>query len=1077
MATSVGIKLEMEGAAQFKANLSQINQQSKELAAQMKSVVSGENDVASKTKILSSTMSNAQSKIELLNKKYAEQEKTLNELKDKLAEAEKTYGKASPEAEKLTVAITKQETAMSKTRTEIAKAETEYNNAGKAMDDLGESAEDSGEKAEKSKEGFTVLKGVLADLAASAIKKAIEGLKEIGTAVLNLGKEALMGYADMEQLKGGVEKLFGDDMPKVLENANNAYKTAGLNANEYMETVTSFSASLISSLGGDTAKAAEYADMAISDMSDNANTFGSDMETVMSAYQGFSKGQYQLLDNLKIGYGGTRTEAERLIEDAEKMSDTFEASRDENGKLTMSYADMVEAIHIVQTNMKITGTTAKEASKTISGSISSTKSAWKNLINSLGDPSADIKKLVRNVISSAKDVVTNVLPIIQNIVDAIPEAITEIMNAVQDAKLVKTVLNAAKDIFKSLSKSLPSMIDSLMSEVAEILPDVLSTIIDVLPSVVTSLFDSIVKILDSIDLGQLVSSVFDAINSIIKSIVPRVPELLLQLVAAVIKAIPELFVGVGETIYNTFDALFGGYTKFDTFKSVIDEQTESWHEVTDGMKEAAKQAATSAGTWSEQWGLLQSITDENGNVKDGYEDLAEIITGELSEALGIEIELIDGQIQNYKDLVGAIDEAINKKRAELILQSEEEAYAEALRMRPELVKAVNDAEDNLLASEKALAEAQMWAEMNKDTENAEMYRQAVVDAEADVRSMQEALDQATQNLAENTSLQTQYMSDYAAAMEGNYDQIGRATKIYTGETKEELAQYVNDVAKQLETDKTNRDSWAKEAEATNDSYAQAQVEYYDRVIADSEKKLAKLVELAKTEGANYSAGYVEGILGGESSVKSASKTVTDGAINSMKNTQQSQSPSKVTKELGGFFGEGYANGINSTMSTVASKASAIANKATSSLKSTQSSAYTAGRNTGSGFAEGIGSMAGYVWNAASNIASSALNSIKSFLGIHSPSKEMMWVGEMLDKGLALGIEKNASLATNAVSDLTGSLMQTTAGGALMSSGSVTNNSQFTVNVYGAEGQNVSELADIVADRIQMRIERTAAVYA
>ena len=212
-------------------------------------------------------------------------------------------------------------------------------------------------------------------------------------------------YADYEQLVGGVETLFGKSSDKLLEYANQAYKTAGLSANAYMETATSFSASLLQSLSGDTAKAVEYADLAIRDMSDNANKMGTDMELIQNAYQGFAKQNFMMLDNLKLGYGGTKEEMQRLLEDAEKI-------KAKNGEMVEysidSYADMVEAIHVVQEEMGITGTTAKEAEKTISGSWNALKGAWTNFLTEFGKAGADIDKVYEQLEESAKNFAKNI---------------------------------------------------------------------------------------------------------------------------------------------------------------------------------------------------------------------------------------------------------------------------------------------------------------------------------------------------------------------------------------------------------------------------------------------------------------------------------------------------------------------------------------------------------------------------------------------------------------------------------------------------------------------------------------------
>ena len=259
---------------------------------------------------------------------------------------------------------------------------------------------------------------------AAVVGKAVGvGMAAAGTAVAGLATKSIQAYADYEQLVGGVDTLFKDSSAKVQEYAKNAYKTAGLSANEYMETVTSFSASLLQSLDGDTNKAAESANMAIEDMADNANVFGTSIEDIQNAYSGFSKQNYTMLDNLRLGYGGTQAEMERLIKDANKLKVEQGGLAD----LTInSYADIIEAIHLVQEEMLITGTTMNEAEGTISGSISMTKAAWSNLLSGLAQGNADIPTLVGNVVSSGVNVLNNIIPVAKQVLQHIPEAISEI---------------------------------------------------------------------------------------------------------------------------------------------------------------------------------------------------------------------------------------------------------------------------------------------------------------------------------------------------------------------------------------------------------------------------------------------------------------------------------------------------------------------------------------------------------------------------------------------------------------------------------------------------------------------------
>lgn len=276
----------------------------------------------------------------------------------------------------------------------------------------------------------------------SKIGKGLKTVAKVGAAAVSAGvagvaaltKMGVEGYAQYEQLVGGVETLFKDSQSTVMAYAENAYKTSGMSANAYMETVTSFSASLIQSLDGDTAKAAEVADMAITDMSDNANKMGTDIAMIQNAYNGFAKGNFTMLDNLKLGYGGTKTEMERLLADAEKISGVkYDIS---------SFADVSEAIHVMQTEMGIAGTTAREAATTIEGSLSMMKGAWENLVVGMADENANMDVLINNFVESTATAAENLIPRISQTLAGIGQLITALAPVIAEALpvLVETVL-------------------------------------------------------------------------------------------------------------------------------------------------------------------------------------------------------------------------------------------------------------------------------------------------------------------------------------------------------------------------------------------------------------------------------------------------------------------------------------------------------------------------------------------------------------------------------------------------------------------------------------------------------------
>ena len=274
-----------------------------------------------------------------------------------------------------------------------------------------------------------------------------------GTAAVGLAKQAVSGFADYEQLAGGVEKLFGKSASIISKNAAEAYKTSGLSANQYMEQATSFSASLINSLGGDQKKAAEITDVAMRAMSDNVNVFGSNAEDVQNAIQGFSKQNYTMLDNLKLGYGGTKEEMQRLIDDA----NAWGAANGKASDLSIdSFADVITAIDYIQQKQGIAGTTAKEASTTISGSLGMLSTAWSNLVTGFARDDVDMGELIQNVVSSATSVFENVLPVAEKALQGVADFVTQIAPVIAEKLpgIVQTVLPALIQSAMAWSKHL-----------------------------------------------------------------------------------------------------------------------------------------------------------------------------------------------------------------------------------------------------------------------------------------------------------------------------------------------------------------------------------------------------------------------------------------------------------------------------------------------------------------------------------------------------------------------------------------------------------------------------------------------
>ena len=470
---------------------------------------------------------------------------------------------------------------------------------------------------------------------AAAGKAAVVGVTAAATAVGALGTKAVQAYADYEQLVGGVETLFGaggqsveeyaasvgksvDEVKRayndlitaqegVMEDAANAYKTAGMSANEYMETVTSFAAALSANLGGDTMAAAEYARVAVTDMADNANKMGSSMESIQNAYQGFAKQNYSMLDNLKLGYGGTAKEMYRLLSDAKEIDETFDAvfSLDEKGHLEANYSDIVQAIHIVQTEMGITGTTAKEAASTIQGSFGMVKAAWQNLVTGLADPEQDLGTLVGNFTDSIVVAGNNLIPRIQELLPRIVEAVTSLVGTVSEQlpALLESVLPSLIEGATSLIAGLMAALPAVLAVLGDVAPTVIGilvpALIDLLPQIVQTGIDVIVSLVQGISeaMPELIPAATEAILEIadtltnpdnIGKLVDAALKIILTLADGIIDAVPRLLEVAPKLITNLITALT------ENFPKIIESGEKLVMSLVDGLIKSIPQLVAAA---------------------------------------------------------------------------------------------------------------------------------------------------------------------------------------------------------------------------------------------------------------------------------------------------------------------------------------------------------------------------------------------------------------------------------------------------------------------------------------------------
>lgn len=489
---------------------------------------------------------------------------------------------------------------------DTSKANKGVSDAKKAANDVANATEQAASKSESS---VSRAMSKIGESATNAAKKIGSTLVSMTATVAKAGAAAVGAmavasvkmYADYEQNIGGVETLFKNSAKTVEEYANSAYKAAGMSANTYMETITSFSARLLQGLGGDTEKAAQIGNMAIEDMSDNANKMGTSMEAIQNAYQGFAKQNYTMLDNLKLGYGGTASEMARLINDSGVLGDTIKVTA--NNVNEISFDKMIEAIHKVQTNMGITGTTAKEAADTISGSANTMRAAWDNLLTFLGGGEGNLDEVMNNFVESVKSFGKNVIPVAKSAIKGIAEVVAELAPLIVAElpslinEITPPLLEATVQIVTTLVEALPGILDTLITAVMDLLPSIIDAIVNVAPQLFTAFFQVAQKVIQRIpeilpliiqgvlELVKMITapenlsailragitlftSLVEAIPDIIVALIEALPDIIANIVAffsdpqnilMVVEAAVKLFMGLVQAVPKILGALLGAF--------------------------------------------------------------------------------------------------------------------------------------------------------------------------------------------------------------------------------------------------------------------------------------------------------------------------------------------------------------------------------------------------------------------------------------------------------------------------------------------------------------------------------------
>ena len=977
-------------AAQFSASdkstsaLTTRQEQLNAILAKQKSVLA---DVTASYNNFASKVQEQAEKHKALQDQYNKEVAELERIKAESGETSAAYKTQSDKVADLAAQLKKSEDAynqnemaLSKMRTQMNSTQATVDKTTKEINDLGKETEDAGESAKKASDGFTVMKGVLANLASSAIKSALNGLKTLGNALIDVGKQALTSYADYEQLVGGVETLFKDSAKEVQNYAAIAYKTAGMSANQYMETVTSFSASLLQGLGGDTARAAKVADMAIIDMADNANKMGTSIESIQYAYQGFAKQNYTMLDNLKLGYGGTASEMARLINDSGVLGGAMKVTA--QTVKDVPFDKMVEAIHKVQEQMGVTGTTSKEAANTISGSVSSMKAAWSNLLTAIADDNADLTQSVNEFVDSAITAGKNIVPRVRKIVDGIK-------------KLINSLIS---DVFPKLKKQIPEL--APLIEPFEWLINNYKLVVNAVTAiiaafVVTKIVNFVTSIMSTVTaLGSAIKAAdgfAGAIGGIGKAISANPFGLLVGALAGVVTAV----VGVISTMQDATQEAAKLSDAAQAQVDAVNDAAESWDNLKQAQQESIDAGMSQISHTKDLKDELGDLVDANGKVKKGYEGRVQFILGELNDALGTELTMTGDVIDNYKEQMSTIDDLIEKKKAQIILQSQEALYAEAIKNQNEAMNRRKELQDEINARTEHQKELQDEVKQLEDqlAMSRDIYtsinlarKQEELEAwDAETQKVQDSYDRQTELLKEYVFNIDQYENNAALAHEGRYNEMTQVNFNYTKDYKSSIDQQVATLQAQIDQTRIKLNTY-------NDLYKQTGNERYKELADDAQKEL----DLNKDTLSKY-------LQTTSNELKDNNKTWLDNTATVLsKLSDQAVEFMQVGEDQVQMYIDGHAEG---EPLAVAQAEETVKKVLAEYDKKDEVQKY--GEEIITGYTKGQGNMSlqNVAFRTARTFANDILGTLKQTWGIKSPSKQTNKMGQYLVQGLGLGIDK------------------------------------------------------------------------
>lgn len=914
------------------------------------------------------------------------------------------------------------------------------------------------------------LLGKLKEVARTNMGKLVSGLGKVastaGKAALSVGKIALKGagaaaagvagivgasvksFADYEQLKGGVETLFGNGgksfeeyaegisksteaikefqqtkgiavdgivgpettnalqqayqasasaQDMVMQNANNAFKTAGLSANQYMETVTSFSASMLQSVGGDAAEAAKLSDMAIKDMSDNANKMGTDMDSIIQTYQSLSRGNYAMLDNLKLGYGGTKEELQRLIKDASKLDSAVDAN-------SMSYANIAKAIHVVQNDMGITGTTALEAEKTISGSLSTLKAAWGNTLTSLVNGGDEFDRCVENLVESAKTFAGNIMPVIQSSLSGVASLITELAPMIGGAlptlvtTLVPQLITAGMSLMNALIVGVQNNIGNISTAAVQVITGLVSFLLQAAPQVILVGLQLMISLAQGIaqQIPTLLPMAVQAIGQFVMGLVQMLPMvmqtglmLIMNLVQGIISSLPQIIAYGVQAIVQFITGLVqmlpmvlqsGAQMILALLQAIIAN-------IPALIQGGVQIIIALAG------GLLQGIPQIINSAGQLVDSIIETIltTDWIGLALDIVESIGEGIVNGVKSLFGVGEEA-----------GEEVGEGVAAGVANSTSTATYAAQN---------LSSQTTSSLQLNTPTIESFGVVGVNSLANGITSGGSLAQgAATNISALTStgFGTSLTDLSAVGMQATTSLAGGITAnagTAVGAASTMKSQVENAAATEVEV-KINADT--------------ASLESFQSAISSFASQAAAGIQ----EVPQAFSAAMEEISSVVQSNMDTSSTSLEAGINAM-----SSASSAFTANLTALFTSGFTAVLTIITATMLAMVAAMSSSCSQMISITSScvpsiqsifastNLYSAGVNMMSGLISGMNAMAGSVMATASNIASQAAAAINGALKIHSPSRVTMESGEYTGEGFAVGLQKMKERVVQASEDL------------------------------------------------------------